>query len=165
MTTTSFQTDIRTAVEMTGGDSDARLHAPRRMRAIGYVRQAFDELDKKATSPEGQKARIAASADANGWHLVHIYRGHRLVGRGPGPAEPAHTALWPGLRAPDSGSDGPPDDQEEGPGFPSGALGEARHHLCPCNLVVGASGSVHAVVVPPAGQPGLRLARRSSCRE
>jgi hypothetical protein len=73
MTTTSFQTDIRTALEKTGGDSDARLHAPRRMRAIGYVRQAFDELDKKATSPEGQKARIAASADANGWHLVHVY--------------------------------------------------------------------------------------------
>ena len=71
--TTSFQTDIRTAAEITGGDGDARLHAPRRMRAIGYVRQAFDELDKKATSPEGQKARIAASADANGWHLVHIY--------------------------------------------------------------------------------------------
>jgi len=73
MTTTSFQTDIRTALEKTGGDGDARLHAPRRMRAIGYVRQAFDEMDKKATSPEGQKARIAASADANGWHLVHIY--------------------------------------------------------------------------------------------
>jgi hypothetical protein len=73
MTTTSFQTDIRTALEKTGGDGDARLHAPRRMRAIGYVRQAFDELDKKATSPEGQKARIAASADANGWHLLHIY--------------------------------------------------------------------------------------------
>ena len=73
MTTTDFQTDIRTALERTGSDNGTRLHAPRRMRAIGYVRQAFDELDKKATSPEGQKARIAACADTNGWHLLHTY--------------------------------------------------------------------------------------------
>jgi len=75
MTTTSFQSDIRTALERTGGDAGTRLHAPRRMRAIGYVRQAFGEMDmdKKATSPEGQKARISACADANGWNLIHVY--------------------------------------------------------------------------------------------
>jgi site-specific DNA recombinase len=73
MTTTSFDSDLRTALEKTGGNGSTRLHSPRRMRAIGYVRQGFDEMDEKATSPEGQKARIAASADTNGWHLLHIY--------------------------------------------------------------------------------------------
>jgi len=73
MTTTSFDPDLRTALEKTGGDGTARLHAPRRMRAIGYVRQGFGEMEEKGTSPEGQKARIASCADSNGWHLLHIY--------------------------------------------------------------------------------------------
>lgn len=73
MTTTRFGSDVRTALEKTGGDISTRLHSPRRMRAIGYVRQAFSDMDKKETSPEGQKARIAACADANGWHLLHVY--------------------------------------------------------------------------------------------
>jgi len=73
MTTTSFEAELRTTLEKTGGDSGTRFHAPRRMRAVGYVRQGFGEMEKKETSPEGQKARIAACADANGWHLVHVY--------------------------------------------------------------------------------------------
>ena len=73
MTITSFETERRTALENTGGDGETRLHAPRRMRAVGYVRLGFAEMDKKDTSPEGQKARIAACADANGWHLLHVY--------------------------------------------------------------------------------------------
>ena len=40
---------------------------------MGYVRQGFDELGRKVTSPEGQKARVAGCADANDWHLVQAY--------------------------------------------------------------------------------------------
>ena len=73
MTSTSFETELQTALAQTGGDNGTHFHAPRRMRAVGYVRQGFAEMEKKETSAEGQKARIAACADANGWHLLHVY--------------------------------------------------------------------------------------------
>jgi hypothetical protein len=43
------------------------------MRAVGYVRQGFGEMDKKRTRPEDQKARIAGCADAKDWQLVQTY--------------------------------------------------------------------------------------------
>jgi hypothetical protein len=73
MTTIGFGTKLLALVEKAEGGNGARAHPPRRMRAVGYVRQGFGEMGKKDTSPEGQKARIAACADANEWHLIHIY--------------------------------------------------------------------------------------------
>jgi hypothetical protein len=73
MTIATFETGLRTTVEKRGDGSSTYLYPPRRMRAVGYVRQGFDELGKKGTSPEGQKARIAGRADAHGWHLIHTY--------------------------------------------------------------------------------------------
>jgi len=73
MTTTSFETGLRVTVEKGGNGSSSYLRPPRRMRAVGYVRQGFDEMGKKGTSPEGQKARIAGCADASEWHLVNTY--------------------------------------------------------------------------------------------
>jgi hypothetical protein len=73
MTIASFDTELWTRAEKAGDRNVGRVHAPRRLRAVGYVRQDFGELDKKWTSPEGQKARIAGCADANDWHLVQVY--------------------------------------------------------------------------------------------
>jgi len=73
MTIVNFETELRTRVKRGGDGSAARVHAPRRMRAVGYVRQDFREMGKKRTSPEGQKARIAGCADTNDWHLVQTY--------------------------------------------------------------------------------------------
>jgi hypothetical protein len=73
MTILDLETELRARVEKGGDGSAPGAHAPRRMRAVGYVRQDFGEMGKKRTSPEGQKARIAGCADANDWHLVHTY--------------------------------------------------------------------------------------------
>lgn len=73
MTTVIFGTELRALVEKAADGNGTHAHPPRRMRAVGYVRQGFGEMGKKDTSPEGQKARIAACADANEWHLIHIY--------------------------------------------------------------------------------------------
>jgi hypothetical protein len=73
MTTASPRTELRPGVEKGGGPSVTLVHPPRRMRAVGYVRQGFGEMAQARTSPEGQKARIAACADAMEWHLTHIY--------------------------------------------------------------------------------------------
>jgi hypothetical protein len=73
MTTVIFGTELRALVEKAEDSNGARAHPARRMRAVGYVRQGFGEMGKKDTSPEGQKARIAACADANEWHLIHTY--------------------------------------------------------------------------------------------
>ncbi len=70
---TGFETRLRTTVEKGGNGSSAYLYPPRRMRAVGYVRQGFDEMGKKGTSPEGQKARVAGCADSHEWHLIHTY--------------------------------------------------------------------------------------------
>jgi hypothetical protein len=70
MTTTEFETELLTKVDKGSGVTGAPVYAPRRPRAIGYVRQDFAEIGKKGTSPEGQKARIAACADCHEWHLV-----------------------------------------------------------------------------------------------
>jgi hypothetical protein len=73
MTMTGFETRLRTTVEKGGDGSSTYLYPPRRMRAVGYVRQGFDEMGKKGTSPEGQKARVAGCADSHEWHLIHTY--------------------------------------------------------------------------------------------
>ena len=73
MTITVFETELRTGLEKAGGDSGTYVHLPRRMRAVGYVRQNFGEMAEKRTSPEGQKARIAGCADGHEWHLVHTH--------------------------------------------------------------------------------------------
>ena len=70
MTTTEYETELLTRVDKGSGITSAPVYAPRRPRAIGYVRQDFAEIGKSGMSPEGQKARIAARADACGWHLV-----------------------------------------------------------------------------------------------
>jgi hypothetical protein len=67
MTITSFER------EKARRSSVRSAHAPPRMRAIGYVRQDFGEMDKKWTSPEDQKARIAECAQANDWHLIQTF--------------------------------------------------------------------------------------------
>jgi hypothetical protein len=73
MTIAGLETELRTTVEKGADDSLTHVYPPRRMRAVGYVRQGFDELGRKGISPEGQKARIAACADAHEWHLVETY--------------------------------------------------------------------------------------------
>jgi hypothetical protein len=73
MTIASFGTELGLEVEKAGGSSAAHILTPRRMRAVGYVRQGFGEMGQTRTSPEGQKARIAACADDREWHLVHTY--------------------------------------------------------------------------------------------
>ena len=71
-TVTGFQTELRTRVEKgTGGPT--YIYPPRRMRAVAYVRQGFEEMGKKGTSPEGQKARVAGCADTHEWHLLNTY--------------------------------------------------------------------------------------------
>jgi hypothetical protein len=72
-TVTGFQTRSITKVDKGGDSSRPLAYPPRRVRAAGYVRQEFSEVGKKGISPEGQKARIAACADAHEWHLVETY--------------------------------------------------------------------------------------------
>lgn len=73
MTIIDFETELRTRVKKAEDGGDTRAYPPRRMRAVGYVRQDFGEMGKKRTSTEGQKARIAGYADGNDWHLVQTY--------------------------------------------------------------------------------------------
>ena len=73
MTMTGFETRLTTTVEKGGNGSSAYLHPPRRVRAVAYVRQGFEEMGKKGTSPEGQKARVAGCADTHEWHLLNTY--------------------------------------------------------------------------------------------
>ena len=73
MTITSFERALRARVQKARRSSVTGAPAPRGMRAVGYVRQDFGEMDRKWTSPEDQKARIAGCADANDWHLVQTY--------------------------------------------------------------------------------------------
>jgi len=73
MTIVDFETELRTRVKKAKDGGDTGAYPPRRMRAVGYVRQDFGEMGKKRTSPEGQKARIAGCADVNDWHLIHTY--------------------------------------------------------------------------------------------
>lgn len=73
MTIAGFGTELRARVEKGWGDTLTHVRPPRRMRAVGYVRQAFGEMGGTKTSPEGQRARIAACADARDWHLVHTH--------------------------------------------------------------------------------------------
>jgi hypothetical protein len=72
MTIATLEPELRTKPERPGSGIEF-IPSPRRMRAVGYVRQGFGETEKKWTSPEGQKARVAACADAHGWHLLHTY--------------------------------------------------------------------------------------------
>lgn len=74
MTIAGFRTELRLEMEKAGGSSAAHILMPRRMRAVGYLRESFGEMGQTRTSPEGQKARIAACADAGEWHLVHTYK-------------------------------------------------------------------------------------------
>ena len=73
MTIVSFEREVRARAGKAERGSATAAHAPRRVRAVGYVRQDFEKMGKKRTSPEGQKARIAGCADANDWHLAHTY--------------------------------------------------------------------------------------------
>jgi len=73
MTLIGFETELVTRREKEAGGDVTHVGPPRRIRAVGYVRQSFEEMGKKGTSPEGQKARIAECADTHGWHLVHTY--------------------------------------------------------------------------------------------
>jgi hypothetical protein len=73
MAVRSFEAKFRTKAEKTGGDSVTPVHPPRRMRAVGYVRQDFGEMSDKRTSRADQRARIAECADAKDWHLIHTY--------------------------------------------------------------------------------------------
>jgi len=73
MTIISFKRKLQTRAEKARRSSVAGVHALRRMRAVGYVRQDFGEMGRKWTSPEDQKARIAVCADANDWHLIQTY--------------------------------------------------------------------------------------------
>ncbi|OGO47601.1 MAG: hypothetical protein A2W34_00150 [Chloroflexi bacterium RBG_16_64_32] len=73
MTIVRFPTELGLEMEKAGGSSATHILTPRRMRAVGYVRQSFGEMSQTRTSPEGQKARIAACADDREWHLVHTY--------------------------------------------------------------------------------------------
>lgn len=73
MTTAGLGAEFRVGVQKVGEGSAARVRPPRRMRAVGYVRQAFGEMGEPKTRPEGQRARIAACAEAREWHLVQTY--------------------------------------------------------------------------------------------
>ena len=73
MAIATFEPELRTKLEKPGNGGIEFVHPPRRMRAVGYVRQGFGEGDKKWTSPEGQRARVAGCADASEWHLLHTY--------------------------------------------------------------------------------------------
>ena len=42
-------------------------------RAVGYVRQDFEEMGKKRTPPDVQEARISAFAEAHNWQLQDIH--------------------------------------------------------------------------------------------
>ena len=72
-TTTGIQTRPITKVDKGGDDSRTPIYPPRRVRAVGYVRQGFAEMGKKGASLEGQKASIAACADVHEWHLIDTY--------------------------------------------------------------------------------------------
>jgi DNA invertase Pin-like site-specific DNA recombinase len=52
--------------------SDPRLWQ-QKPRAVGYVRQEFEEMAKKRTRPDLQEARISAFAEAHKWQLQHVY--------------------------------------------------------------------------------------------
>jgi hypothetical protein len=73
MTVKRSETTLRTRVAKAGSDSVAAVHPPRKMRAVGYVRQGFGEMDGERTSHEGQRTRIAGCAEANDWDLIHTY--------------------------------------------------------------------------------------------
>jgi hypothetical protein len=73
MTTTVFETRTWPRVEKEGGGTFTHVRPPRRVKVVGYVRQSFEEMDRKRTSPEDQKGRIAACADTHDWHLVNTY--------------------------------------------------------------------------------------------
>ena len=73
-TIADFRMELGLEVEKAGGSSAAHILMPRRMRAVGYLRESFGEMGQTSTSPEGQKARIVACADAREWHLVHTYK-------------------------------------------------------------------------------------------
>jgi hypothetical protein len=73
MAIAGFRTELLTTEEKGGNGGSPYRYTPRRTRAVGYVRQGFDEIGRKETSPEGQKARVAGRADAYGWHLTHTY--------------------------------------------------------------------------------------------
>ena len=73
MTVISFERELRTRAQKARRSSVTGARASRSKRAVAYVRQDFGETDRKWTSPEDQKARIAECADANGWHLVQTY--------------------------------------------------------------------------------------------
>jgi hypothetical protein len=73
MTTATIETGLRTRVEKALDAGVPRAQLLRRVRAVGYVRQGFEEVEKKRTSPEGQKARIAGCADTNEWHLTDTH--------------------------------------------------------------------------------------------
>jgi Resolvase, N terminal domain len=42
-------------------------------RAVGYIRQDFEEMGKKWTRPDGQKNRICACAEAHRWQLTDVH--------------------------------------------------------------------------------------------
>jgi hypothetical protein len=69
---TDNPTGISPKVEKSGG-GNGPAGWPARARAVGYVRQDFDEMGKKWTRPEGQKGRLASCADCHGWHLVGVH--------------------------------------------------------------------------------------------
>lgn len=73
MAIATFEPELRTKLETPRSGGSEFVHPHRRVRAVGYVRQGFGEADKKWTTLEGQKARIAACADAHEWHLLHTY--------------------------------------------------------------------------------------------
>jgi DNA invertase Pin-like site-specific DNA recombinase len=56
--------------DWTPSDSRVWQTAP---RAVGYVRQQFEEMGKKRTRPDLQEARISAFAAAHKWHLQHVH--------------------------------------------------------------------------------------------
>src|SRR3989304_8278887 len=80
MTIGRIPIELGLEMEKAGGSSATHILTPRRMRAVGYVRQSFGEMSQTRTSPEGQKARIAACADDREWHLVHTYEDIGWVG-------------------------------------------------------------------------------------
>jgi Resolvase, N terminal domain len=45
----------------------------RKPRVVGYVRQAFEEMGKERTRPEGQTSRIATCATKHQWRLVDTH--------------------------------------------------------------------------------------------
>jgi hypothetical protein len=56
-----------TGIEKTGQERQQKL------RAVGYVRQDFEEMGKKRTRADFQKACIQALAEEHGWQLESIH--------------------------------------------------------------------------------------------